>query len=338
MESRKNKILWILLSFVTVLGLFGSCKKDETTVTMGNWTRMSDFDGIPRSDAVSFAIGKMGYVGTGYDGTDRLKDFWEYNTEKDFWVQKADFPGVTRNGATAFAIGSMGYVGTGFDGDNKLNDFYEFNPVTNKWTKKADFPGTPRYGATGFSINTKGYLGTGFDGNSQKDFYEYNASTNVWTKIISIGGQKRRDATSFVVNGKGYVVSGLDNGAYLNDLYMFDPATGEWTKKRAINDATTESFDDDYTGIARISAVAFTIGSKAYLTTGSSSSLLSTLWGYDPATDLWEKMTDFEGTIRTEAVGFGIDSYGYVTSGRSNSYYLDDIWRLNPTQEYDSEN
>jgi N-acetylneuraminic acid mutarotase len=338
MKSQKNKIWLILLSFVVGLGLFTSCNNNDDTVTMGNWTRMSDFDGLPRSDAVAFAIGTSGYVGTGYDGTDRLKDFWEYNSEKDYWVQKADFPGVARNGATAFAVGSMGYVGTGFDGDNKLSDFYQFNPATNTWTKKADFPGTARYAATGFGIDTKGYLGTGFDGNSQKDFYEYNPATNVWTKIISIGGQKRRDATSFVIGGKGYVVSGLDNGAYLDDLYLFDPTSGEWTKKRAISNISDESYDDDYTGISRISAVAFAINGKAYLTCGSSSSLLSTLWQYDPSTDLWENLTDFEGTIRTEAVGFGIGNYGYVTTGRSNTYYLDDIWRLNPTQEYDATN
>jgi N-acetylneuraminic acid mutarotase len=267
-----------------------------------------------------------------------LKDFWEYNTEKDYWVQKADFPGVARNGAVAFTVGSMGYVGTGFDGDNKLKDFYQYDPATNKWAQKADFAGTARYGAVGFGLDTKGYIGTGYDDNYQKDFYEYDPATNVWTKIVSIGGQKRRDASAFVLNNKGYVVSGLDNGSYLTDLYNYDPAKGEWTKMRDIYDKSDESYDDDYSNIARISAVAFTVNGKGYLTLGSSSSLLNTLWEYNPTTDLWNELTAFEGTIRTESCGFGVGNYGYVTTGRSNAYYLEDIWRLNPTEEYDENN
>jgi len=68
MESQKKKIWWMLMSVVAVCGLmFTSCDKDEDEVTMGNWTRMSDFDGMPRSDAFAFAIGKSGYIETGYE-------------------------------------------------------------------------------------------------------------------------------------------------------------------------------------------------------------------------------------------------------------------------------
>jgi N-acetylneuraminic acid mutarotase len=338
MKIRNSKNWCILFSVITVIGITGGCKDDTEEISMGNWTRMSDFDGLPRSDAFSFSIGGTGYVGTGYDGSDRLKDFWGYNSEKDYWVQKADFPGTARNGATAFSSESLGFAGLGFDGDNKLNDFYQYNPSTNVWTKKADFAGTARYGAIGFCIGNKGYIGTGTDGNNQKDFYEYDINSGVWTKIISIGGQKRKDASCFVLNGKGYVISGWDNGAYLTDLYMFNPSTGEWTKMRDITNKSDEKYDDDYTNIPRISAVAFSVNNKGYLTLGSSSSLLSTTWEYDPGTDLWKELTEFEATIRTEAVGFGIGNYGYVTTGRSSSMFMDDIWRFNPVEEYDAEN
>jgi hypothetical protein len=119
---------------------------------------------------------------------------------------------------------------------------------------------------------------------------------------------------------------------------MYDPGTGEWTKKRSITDATDEDFDDDYANIARISAATFVVNGKGYVTLGSSSSLLSTTWEYDPVADLWKSLTEFEGTIRTEAVGFGVGSYGYVTTGRSNAFYLEDIWRFDPTVEYDDQN
>ncbi len=326
--------------FVFLLGaaVLTSCDKEDEEETMGDWIKMSDFDGYPRCDAVAFTIGNLAYVGTGYDGEKRMSDFWEYNPDKNYWTQKANFPGPARNGAVAFAIGSKGYVGTGYDGTNRMNDFYEFDPSTNTWKKKANFIGSERYGAVGFSLGDKGYIGTGYDGIYQKDFYSYSPSSDTWTKIISIGGSKRRDANAFTINGKAYVVSGLDNGSYLTDLWEFDPATGEWTKKREIYDKSDEKYDDDYANIARISAATFTIGGKGYLTLGSSSSLLSTTWEYNPATDLWKELTSFEGTIRTEAVGFGIGNYGYVATGRSSSYYLDDIWRLDPTLVYDADN
>lgn len=332
----QKKMYWRMFVLLFGVAALVSCD-DEDDTSMGDWTKMSDFDGYPRCDASGFTIGNLAYVGTGYDGEDRMSDFWEYNSDKNYWTQKASFPGAARNGAVAFSIGSKGYLGTGYDGTTKLKDFYEYDPATNTWKKKADFAGTGRYGAIGFSLSDMGYIGSGYDGNYLKDFYSYSPATDTWTKIISIGGSKRRDANVFTISGKAYVVSGLDNGSYLTDLWVYDPATGEWTEKRDIYNSSDDDYDDDYANIARISACAFAINGKGYLTLGSSSSLLSTLWEYDPTTDLWISRTGFEGTIRTEAVGFGIGNYGYVVTGRSNSYYLDDIWKLDPAVEYDED-
>ncbi len=333
MKDQKRYLLFVIL-VVTLAMVVVSCKKDEDEVSLGDWSKMSAFDGVARSDAVSFTLGGAGYLGTGYDGTNRLADFWKYNPDKNYWEQVADFPGSARNSAVAFSAGNKGYVGTGYDGDVKLADFYEYDPSNNSWTRKADFAGTARYGAVGFGLNDKGYIGTGFDGNYLKDFYEYSPAGDKWTKIISLGGDKRRDANAFTVGGKAYVVSGVDNGSYLTDLWMFDPATGEWTRKRDISNKSDETYDDQYTGISRINGVAFSISNKAYLCLGSSSALVGTTWEYDPAGDLWTERTEFEGTIRTEASGFGLGNFGYIVTGRSNTYYLDDIWRFDPTVEY----
>ncbi|HRX10351.1 MAG TPA: kelch repeat-containing protein, partial [Draconibacterium sp.] len=113
MKVNYQIILLILFSFSIV-----SCGDEEDEDLMGNWSELSDFDGVPRSDAVGFSIGDKGYIGTGYDGDDRLSDFWEYNPSQNYWTQKADFPGVARTGAVGFGIGDKGYIGTGYDGDN----------------------------------------------------------------------------------------------------------------------------------------------------------------------------------------------------------------------------
>ena len=311
------KINYLIYSILILASFIYSSSSEDETELAGNWSEQYDFDGVPRSDAVGFIIDGKPYIGTGYDGEDRLNDFWEYNPTQNYWTQKADFPGTPRNGAIGMGIDGKGYIGTGYDGDNKLNDFWEYNPETNSWTQKADFAGSARYGAVCFTIDDKGFVGCGYDDNHLKDFYEYSPAKNEWTKIISIGGSKRRDATAFSVNGKGYVVSGIDNGTYLGDLWEYDPATSVWTEKRKITDYTDEDYDDEYTSIARINGVAFNVNGKVYLACGSKGSILNNVWEYDPTSDLWTEKTAFEGAARTEAGGFGIGSTGYITTGRS---------------------
>nr|WP_319267190.1 kelch repeat-containing protein [uncultured Draconibacterium sp.] len=331
----------ILLYFLFIgLATFVSCSDDDDDeITDGDWWEMSDFDGVPRSDAVSFVIDDIAYIGLGYDGDDRLSDFWKYDPVGNYWLKVATFPGAARNGAVAFSINGKGYVGTGYNGDDELNDFWEYNPENDEWTQKADFMGTPRYGAIGFAVDGQGYIGTGYDGNYLKDFFVYSPETDTWEQIISIGGSKRRDASCFVIDDKAYVMSGLDNGVYLDDLWEFDPSSGYWTEKREISDSDDDnSYDDEYLSIARMNGVGLSINGMGYLLTGSTGSMLSNIWEYDPRLDLWAEKTSIEGTTRTEAVGFAIGSYGYITTGRSSSYYFDDIWAFDPNKEYDEDN
>ena len=329
----KELRIWIkVLVLILAVPFFNSCSEDEV-VLIGDWVELSDFDGIPRADAVAFSIGNKGYMGTGYDGDTRHVDFWEYDPSRNTWTQLADFPGVARNGAIGFGTDTKGYIGTGFDGKNKLNDFYEYDPVANEWIQKADFGGTARYGALAFSINNKGYAGTGYDANYLKDMWEYDPAGDTWTQIASVGGSKRRDATCFVISGKGYVVTGIDNGQYQSDFWQYDPGTDIWIKKRAIANLSDEAYDDDYTTITGISKVGFAINGKGYLATGGQTTGTD-VWEYDPVTDLWNEKTSFEGTTRSDAVGFAIDNRGYVATGKSSSYYFDDIWGFDPNADY----
>jgi N-acetylneuraminic acid mutarotase len=340
--------LIILLGIASVITMVNiSCSDDNSTVDLvGNWIELSDFEGIPRSDAVGFAIGNKGYVGTGYnpDAKDdtsvcadgRIKDFWEYDPERNTWNQKASFPGGYRNGAVGISTATKGYVGTGYDGDSSKNDFWEYDPAMNTWTRKADFAGSRRYGAMGFSIDNKVYIGTGYDGYYLKDFWEYDPATNGWTKKASVGGSKRTNAVGFTINGKGYVCTGMDNGAYEDDFWEYDPATDVWTELRSISNATDESFDDNYTTLTGVNKVGFALNGKGYIATGGAGTATSIVWEYDPATDLWEEKTAFEGTARVDAVAFVIGDRAYVATGRSSSYYFDDIWGFEPGSEFNA--
>lgn len=320
--------------FLTLL-LFSGCKSsdDSSDEYIGNWKEFSDFEGVPRSDAVAFTIGGKAYVGTGYDGSNRLKDFWEYDPQLNNWTRKADFPGAARNGAVGFGTDTKGYIGTGFDGVNKLKDFWEYDPATNTWVQISDFGGTARYGALAFSINNKGYVGTGDDGNFLKDLWEYDPSTSQWIQKTSLAGAKRRDAVAFIIDGKGYICTGINNGNYENDFWEYNPATNEWNRKRSIADLSDEDYDNKYTSIIGINKVAVSVNGKGYLATGGTGSAGTEVWEYDPTTDLWLQKTSLEATGRIEAVGFSLGNLGYITTGRNSGYYFDDMWGFEPNSE-----
>jgi N-acetylneuraminic acid mutarotase len=319
--------------FSILLLLISGCSKkneDEEKTLYGNWIKLSDFEGVPRSDAVAFSIGNKGYIGTGYGGSDRLSDFWEYDPQVNNWARKKDFPGVPRNGAVGFGTDTKGYIGTGYNGTNRLKDFWEYDPVADAWRQISDFGGTARYGAVAFSINNKGYVGTGDDGNFLKDFWEYDPSTDQWTQKLSLVGAKRRDAAAFVIEAKGYICTGVNNGVYENDFWEYNPATEKWNKKRSINNVSDEAYDDDYSGIVGINKAAFSIDGKGYVATGGSGTVGTAVWEYQPTSDLWEEKTSLEATARVEAVGFSVGNSGYITTGRSSSYYFDDLWGFEP--------
>lgn len=317
-----------LFMLVVVLVLFIGCKK-STIDYLGNWIKKSDFEGIPRGNAVSFVLGDKVYLGTGYNSSqdaEYLKDFWMYDTTRDFWTKLPDFPGEPRIGGVAFTINGKGYLGIGYNGKVKLKDFWEFDPATNVWTRKADFGGTARYGAVGFALGNKGYLGTGYDDNDNRDFWEYNPTTNQWTQIASMGGAKRKDAVAFVINEKAYVCTGSNNGANQTDLWQFDTNTGTWIQKNDIDK------NSDWT-IVRSNATAFTLGSKSYVCLGYNSGVRSDVWEYDPSGDTWTKKSDFEGTARQDANSFVYNNRAFVIAGHSSSYYFDDIWEFKPFDE-----
>ncbi len=312
-----------------------SCTKDTDSDDdlVGNWARSYDFDGNARSEAVSFSIGDIVYIATGYNERERFKDVWEFDLNKKYWRQVAAFPGVARNSAVAFSINGKGYIATGYDGQYRLNDVWEYDPANDSWTQKADFPGTARYDAVAFTINGKGYICSGYDGNYLKDLWEYDPVDDSWTQKASLSGTKRREATAFVYNNKGYVCAGNNNGSVLDDLWMYDPSLDEWTELRRLSNRSSDSYDDDYAYIARYNASILSIDNVFYLVGGESGSLLSQVWGYHPETDLWVRINNFEGTARTGAIGFTTQNRGFIITGRSGTLHFDNGYELFPYDE-----
>jgi N-acetylneuraminic acid mutarotase len=335
----RKKYAWLLGGLLIGSSIFISygCKKDtsdDEDIT-GNWKKTDVFGGDPRSEAISFSIGKLAYVGTGATSTERFKDIWEYDLDKRAWKQKADMPpdAAARNSAVAFSIDTKGYVGTGYDGVNRLNDFWAFDPVANTWERKADFPGGGRYDAVGFAASGKGYIACGYDTKALNNMWQYDPGSNTWVPKASVLGDKRYAAIAFVINNTPYVLSGINNGEVQRDMYSYDAASDKWTEKTKPYNYSDESYDDDYGTIARQNGVAFVMGNYAYITTGENGSINSNAWRYDPSNDSWLEKTGFEGTARSGAIGFSINNRGFVFTGRSGSLVFDNGYELLPEED-----
>ncbi len=337
MKISKNYLLLGMFTLALVSVVI-SCKNndDDEKILIGNWMVKKDFKGIARSQAVAFSIGNLGYVGTGYNYNrdERLKDFWAYNPDEDNWQQIASLDAggraKARSGAVAFSVNEKGYVGLGKNEDSMLGDFWVYDPANNTWdTLNAVNQGpSARYGAVAFAINNIGYVGTGNDGSNQMDLWAYDPASNSWTEKNSYQS-KVSEAVAFVLNGRGYICTGYHND-YNKDLYAYNPDNNTWEAKRPTGNVSAESYDNKYTSMQRRKAVAFAIGSKAYITTGDGpNSLKSEVWEYDPATDLWIEKSNFEGQGRNEAVSFTIGDRAFVTTGFSTSDF-DDTYEFKP--------
>jgi len=341
-----RKVTYYLFFAGSALFLLYACTKTGSSTTIiGNWVSRFDFDGVSRSEAVSFTIGDVAYVGTGYAGSgnatktnDRLADLWKYNVDNNSWTVMASLPdSAARTNAVGFGTSTKGYISTGLaqDAITKLKDTWEYDPTANTWTKKADFAGTARYDAVAFSINNVGYIVTGYDGNYLKDFYSYNpAGAGTWTQLQSFQGYKRKAAVAFVYQNKAYVCTGQDNTTFPNDFWVYDPSgSGTWTQKRQIANVSTDSYDDSY-NIVRANAVAFVMGGKGYVATGENGSVFKTVWEYDFTGDQWTQKTDFEGGTRTGATGFTVKDRGFLLTGAQSSQVFSDFWEFHPNEDY----
>lgn len=337
---------------VAAVMLSGCSRNDSDTELVGNWSKLLTFKGQTRLQATGFVINDSAYVGTGFrpdvaPESSRFKDLFVYDPVKDNWGQRADMPdaALPRSGAVGMAIGGKGYIGTGTTTaglNNNLNDFWEFNPQTNSWSRKANFPGTPRQGAVAFSVKGVGVIATGRDqGGYLYDAWRFkpgssDADPGTWSPASDVPKSKKWHATAFVIADKAYVAGGNDGQEDLDELSMYDADADTWTSKRSTSNESDDSYDDEYTDVTRSSAAAFVLNNKAYLCTGTSgSSILSTVWEYEPTGDQWTKKQAFEGNARFGAVGFTVKGKGYLCTGGSSSSGTEDNWTFDPNAEYD---
>ena len=77
---------------------------------------------------------------------------------------------------------------------------------------------------------------------------------------------------------------------------------------------------------ARNEATGFSIGTKGYVTLGSTTGLALDIWEYDPSLDSWTQGAVFTGPGRNSPVSFSIGNKGYVGTGGN----YNDFWEYDP--------
>ncbi len=356
-----NRLHLGLLLFTLMASVLYSCSKSVPFTQNGNWSYQGDFLGSARSEAESFVIGNSAYVGEGIDNSFTLyNDLWQLQlTGSTFtWTQVATATSMTpRSSAVAFVVNGQGYVGSGTNGTVALSDFWQYNPTTNQWNQIASMGDSasgfsPRFDAVAFGIATAGTQGLGYVGTGNNyaqflnDFWVYDPSTNGWSQGLSYAGPKRTAAIAFEYHNCGYLVTGQGTGgAVCNDFWKFDPSqpdSAQWTELRHIQKYSNETYDDNYTTIARYNAVGFVMlgvksdggGDKGYLATGINGNLYQWTWEYDFASDTWTEKTPFVAAARQGAVGFTLQNQGFVALGISGATNFGDLNEFFPDQVF----
>jgi N-acetylneuraminic acid mutarotase len=122
-------------------------------------------------------------------------------------------------------------------------------------------------------------------------------------------------------------------------MYAFTPSSESAMKSYVLNnDSDSQYYDEFVAAVGRGNVITFVDNGTAFFATGGSPSALSSVYEFDPATDIWVQKTAFEGSARTHAVGFVFNSRMILGSGNNGSSYFNDFWEFKPNEDYDALN
>ena len=207
----------------------------EYDATTDAWTKLSDFGGTARYNAVGFALGEKGYVGTGNDGSNYNGDFWEYDPGSDEWQEIISYPGQKREEAAVFILEGTAYLCTGRNNGVTNADFWQFDPEGKTWTNRApdtdadeydDFSSAVRRSnAVAFTIGGKAFIATGISASGAIDntVWQFDPIDESWTKKTSFEGSARSQAVAFVLDERAFVGTGQSGSSRFDDVWEFLP-------------------------------------------------------------------------------------------------------------------
>jgi hypothetical protein len=201
---------------------------------------------------------------------------WMFRPTANTWtnVNPAAPPG-TYIEERKWVISGKGYV-------TDQAQIWQFDPATFQWTSVYSLPSSGFSPDVGFAIGSKAYL---MDNYYQK-FYEYDPVANTLTQK-AVCPLNNTVGVGFGLNGKGYCGTGytITQVGSIRDMAEYDPVTDTW---KGI---------DELEGSDRRKATSFVIGTKGYITCGSSGINMNDLWEFDP-----NKITGMDEAAETAPV------------------------------------
>ena len=192
---------------------------------------------LPRDRHVAVVYNRSIYIFGGYDGFNRINDFYEYNVDSGSWQEVIfggkEGPPTPRHSHSAVVYEDSLYVFGGYDGNYK-NDFYRFNFTKNQWNRiksNDEIWPTPRYRTSWTVIEDKMYMFGGHDGQQQlNDFYYYNFKKMKWNLInySKTFEPSPRDSHILAHSDDSILLFGGSSGWAKSDFYQFKINEGEW--------------------------------------------------------------------------------------------------------------
>ena len=192
------------------------------------------------------------------------------------------------------------------------------------WVQIADFPSTERDDAVHFVIGETAYCGTGLRPFfiASNDMYAFDMNSETWAVINSLpAGAERQYATGFSYNNYGFIFGGIGSD-YFNDLWLYDPLTGNWQAKTPLP------------AEGRMGSSCFVISDTAYVIGGrtSISNSISEVWAYCIPSDTWTPKSHLPFGARWRASTAADQENGYLIFGvDSESVFRRELYEFNPS-------
>ena len=201
--------------------------------------------------------------------------------------------------------------------------FFQKIIFAQSWVQITDFPSTERDDGTSFVIGYTAYCGTGLKPFfiASNDMYSFDMNTETWATINSLPtGAERQYATGFSSNSFGFIFGGVGS-IYYNDLWMYDPITGNWQTKTALPAS------------GRMGSSCFVINDTAYIIGGRTSvaASISDVWAYCISADTWTPKNNLPFGARWRASATTDNTKGYLIFGKdSASISRKELFEFNP--------
>ncbi len=194
-------------------------------------------------------------------------------------------------------------------------DTPEFAAAATGYVARRDMPSGTRYSVATAAVNRGGqwvmYVigGKTASGASLGRVQAYHVATNTWSWHPNLPLPLKETNGAVTINGKVYVSGGqVGDNTWTNALFMFDPATNRWTRKRDMPEETSGGMSAVY-------------NNKLYVVTDcqgegcNPSNDIPRFYRFDPVTDTWNTLPTPPNDHEHGAAGF-IGGKLYVTGGR----------------------